>query len=162
MNQNDIRMLIEKLEQWVYFFCCMMWGTRVHWRIFSSILMKISVIFRCILDESQSCQAELRATYAQALKAEQLVLRDLCRPGPFQDGELSTCPHSLSIKFPSLQLFAEWKNCFIFHFKLPLSRYCYDFRIPPRSYVCFINLLSAQWWPLSETLCETGRGSFRS
>ncbi|XP_022691503.1 uncharacterized protein LOC111261908 isoform X1 [Varroa jacobsoni] len=40
---------------------------------------------RCILEETQSCQIDVRAAYAQAVKAEQLVIRDLCRPGLFQD-----------------------------------------------------------------------------
>lgn len=43
--------------------------------------------YRCILEETQSCQIDVRAAYAQAVKAEQLVIRDLCRPGLFQDGK---------------------------------------------------------------------------
>ncbi|OQR75513.1 hypothetical protein BIW11_08368 [Tropilaelaps mercedesae] len=46
---------------------------------------KMTAAHRCILSESETCPAELRTPYAQTVKAEQNVLKDLCRPGPFQE-----------------------------------------------------------------------------
>ncbi|XP_022699679.1 uncharacterized protein LOC111266449 isoform X1 [Varroa jacobsoni] len=46
---------------------------------------KMTSAHHCILFESETCPTELRTAYNHAVKAEQDLLKDLCRPGPFQE-----------------------------------------------------------------------------
>ncbi|XP_028967321.1 uncharacterized protein LOC114828231 [Galendromus occidentalis] len=49
---------------------------------------KMAAAHNCILNQSNTCQSDVRSSYAHVVKAEQSVIRDLCRKGPFQDDYL--------------------------------------------------------------------------